>query len=319
MNTRQDDREHTERGPGAAGRDEAGKAAARRLDRAMVECGLAATRSQARALILSGRVRVDGRVVDKAGAPVTPAARIELTEPVLDYVGRGALKLVHALDRFGVDPSGRVAIDVGASTGGFTDVLLRRGAKRVYAVDVGYGQLAWRLRQDPRVVVMERTNARYLTAAAFDPQPDLAVIDVSFISVRKLMPALRSLLLPPRECVVLIKPQFEAGRERVGKGGLVKDPAVHEDVLVEVAQAAQAAGWRIAGMTVSPVRGAKGNIEFFQWWRDAGEEPSPQDDAASGEAVLGRDIAPRDEPALRALARAAVAEGRRLVQGESGG
>jgi 23S rRNA (cytidine1920-2'-O)/16S rRNA (cytidine1409-2'-O)-methyltransferase len=234
-----------------------------RLDALMVARGLAPSRERAQALILAGRVSVDGRAVSKAGAAVDSDARIELSEPDHPYVGRGGIKLAHALDAFGIDPAGRHALDIGASTGGFTDVLLRRGVRDVIALDVGHGQLDWRLRTDPRVVVREGVNARALTEADVPHCVDLATIDVSFISLRHILPALPPFLATPADVVALVKPQFEAGREAVGKGGLVTDPAVHEAVLARVTDEAAAAGFSRVGMTPSPIAGATGNREFF--------------------------------------------------------
>ena len=237
-----------------------------RLDVALVERGLAASRERARALILARHVRVDGEVVAKAGHPTPADADVSLVEPDHPYVSRGGVKLAHALDVFGVDPAGRAALDVGASTGGFTDVLLRRGAPRVVALDVGHGQLDWRIRSDPRVLVIERVNARTLTAAALPEDTrsfDLAVMDLSFISVRHVLPALMHVLVPGADVIVLVKPQFEAGRDEVGKGGIVRDPAVHTRVLEEVAAAAGALGLSRVAMTESPITGNEGNREFF--------------------------------------------------------
>jgi 23S rRNA (cytidine1920-2'-O)/16S rRNA (cytidine1409-2'-O)-methyltransferase len=231
-----------------------------------VERGLLASRERARAMILAGRVRVDGEVVSKAGHATARDADISLIEPDHPYVSRGGVKLAHALDVFGLDPAGRVALDVGASTGGFTDVLLRRGATRVIALDVGHGQLDWRIRNDPRVHVIERVNARTLTAdqlPADARQFDLAVMDLSFISARQVLPALLPLLVIDADVVVLVKPQFEAGREEVGKGGLVRDPVVHERVIAEVSAAASALGLSRVAMTESPITGSEGNREFF--------------------------------------------------------
>ena len=243
-----------------------------RLDTALVERGLAASRERARALILAAQVRVDGQIVSKAGHPTAPAAEITLVEPDHPYVGRGGVKLAHALDVFVVDPVGRLALDVGASTGGFTDVLLRRGAARVVALDVGHGQLDWRLRNDPRVHVIERVNARTLTA---DQLPagarafDLAVMDVSFISVRQVLPAIVPLLAGGADLIVLVKPQFEAGRDEVGKGGLVRDAGVHARVVEDVAAAASALGLTRVATTDSPITGSEGNREFFLHLRRA--------------------------------------------------
>ena len=239
---------------------------ASRLDTALVARGLAASRERARGLILAGLVRVNGEVVSKAGAPVAPDSNLTLIEPDHPYVGRGGVKLAHALDVFAIDVTGRLALDVGASTGGFTDVLLQRGAPRVVALDVGHSQLDWKLRSDPRVIVLERINARALTP---DQLPEDAraftvlTMDVSFISVKQVLPALEPLLLPGADVVVLVKPQFEAGRDEVGKGGLVRDAAVHSRVIDEVAAAADALGLTRVAMTESPITGAEGNREFF--------------------------------------------------------
>ena len=217
-------------------------------------------------MILAGQVRVNGEVVSKAGHPVTPDAEIALIEPDHPYVGRGGVKLAHALDAFGIDPLGRVALDVGASTGGFTDVLLRRGAARVVALDVGHGQLDWTLRNDPRVFVIERVNARTLTADQLPPDArafGIITIDVSFIGVRHVLPAVAPLLRPDGDAVVLVKPQFEAGRGEVGKGGLVHDEAVHARVIDEVTAAADALGLTRTAVTESPITGTEGNREFF--------------------------------------------------------
>ncbi|HEX6589396.1 MAG TPA: TlyA family RNA methyltransferase [Longimicrobiales bacterium] len=242
------------------------KKSAVRLDAALVARGLAASRERARAMILAGQVRVGGTVISKAGAPVDETAEITLVEPDHPYVGRGGVKLAHALDVFGLDVRDRLALDVGASTGGFTDVLLRRGARRVVALDVGHGQLDWRLRSDPRVTVLERVNARLLTPAQLPDDASLfgiATMDLSFISVRQVLPAIVPLLAGGADLVVLVKPQFEAGREEVGKGGLVRDPAVHARVVADVSAAADALGLTRIAMTESPITGTEGNREFF--------------------------------------------------------
>lgn len=237
-----------------------------RLDALLVARGLAGSRERARALILAGQVRVDGAVVSKAGAPIGEDADVSLIQPDHPYVGRGGVKLAHALDAFAIDPRGALVLDVGASTGGFTDVLLRRGAQRVVALDVGHGQIDWTLRNDPRVVVLERVNARTLTpeqlpadARAFDG----ATMDVSFISLRHVLPAVAPLLRRGGWLVALVKPQFEAGREEVGKGGLVKDPAVQARVVEEVLSAADSLGLKRRGSVESPITGTEGNREFF--------------------------------------------------------
>jgi 23S rRNA (cytidine1920-2'-O)/16S rRNA (cytidine1409-2'-O)-methyltransferase len=221
------------------------------------------TRERARALIMAGQVTVDGRVVSKAGTAVAEGAAVELTTPDHPYVGRGGVKLAHALDAFAVPVEGRRALDVGASTGGFTDVLLQRGAASVIALDVGHGQLDWRLRNEPRVIVREGVNARSLSADDVPHRVEVVTIDVAFISLRHILPALPPFLAAAADVVALVKPQFEAGREEVGKGGLVTDPAVHEAVLARVTDEAAAAGFRRIGMTPSPITGATGNREFF--------------------------------------------------------
>jgi len=237
-----------------------------RLDVALVERRLVASRERARAMILAGQVRVNGEMVSKAGHPVAADADVTIIEPDHPYVGRGGVKLAHALDVFGIDPAGRAALDVGASTGGFTDVLLRRGAAHVVALDVGHGQLDWTLRNDPRVTVMERVNARGLTA---DHLPGawrafgMITMDLSFISVSQVLPAVARLLIPDGDLVVLVKPQFEAGRGEVGKGGIVRDVAVQGRVLDEATGAADALGLTRVALTESPITGAEGNREFF--------------------------------------------------------
>jgi 23S rRNA (cytidine1920-2'-O)/16S rRNA (cytidine1409-2'-O)-methyltransferase len=209
---------------------------------------------------MAGDVTVDGRVVDKPGAKVEEDAAIAV-KAVPKYVSRGGLKLEKALDEFGIDVAGMVVVDVGSSTGGFTDCVLQRGARRVYAVDVGYGQLDWRLRSDPRVVVMERTNVRYLGSL---PEPaDLAVMDLSFISLRLVIPAVARLLRPGGRMVALVKPQFEAGREQVGKGGVVRDPGVHRSVLLGLVEWGDREGFGVRMVTVSPIKGPAGNVEFL--------------------------------------------------------
>jgi 23S rRNA (cytidine1920-2'-O)/16S rRNA (cytidine1409-2'-O)-methyltransferase len=234
-----------------------------RLDTVLVDRALAPSRERARALILAGQVSVNGAVVSKAGAAVAADAEIVLATPDHPYVGRGGVKLAHALDAFSLDPRGRRALDVGASTGGFTDVLLQRGAASVIALDVGHGQLDWKLRNDPRVIVREGVNARLLTLEDVPHHVTLVTIDVSFISLRLILPALQPFVEPPGDIVVLVKPQFEAGRDDVGKGGLVTDPEVHAAVLARVTEAARAIGLERVAMTPSPITGATGNQEFF--------------------------------------------------------
>jgi 23S rRNA (cytidine1920-2'-O)/16S rRNA (cytidine1409-2'-O)-methyltransferase len=234
-----------------------------RLDVLVVTRGLAPSRERARALILAGQVRVDGLVVSKAGTPVSPEARVELIAPDHPYVGRGGVKLAHALDEFGVAVAGRRALDIGASTGGFTDVLLQRGAASVIALDVGTGQLDWGLRSDPRVLVREGVNARSITPDQLPYPVDVVVIDVAFISLKHILRVVPPLLARGADVVALVKPQFEAGREEVGKGGIVRDPRVHDAVIARVTTEAAAVGLRRHGLTPSPITGAAGNREFF--------------------------------------------------------
>ena len=237
-----------------------------RLDALLVERGLAASRERARALILAGTVRVNGRAAAKAGTPVARDAEVTLATPDHPYVGRGGLKLAHALDIFAIAVEGRVALDIGASTGGFTDVLLRRGAARVLALDVGHGQLDWRLRNDPRVIVLERVNARSLMPGDLPEAArefDIVTIDVSFISLRHILPVLPALMREGADAIALVKPQFEAGRAEVGKGGIVRDEPVQQRVVEEVTAAADALGLTRAGMTESPIAGMEGNREFL--------------------------------------------------------
>lgn len=254
----------------------------RRLDQLLVEQGLFPSREKARTAIMAGLVQVDGRRADKPGMSVAPGAALEVRGDTLPYVSRGGLKLAKALEVFAIPVGGRAAIDVGASTGGFTDVLLRYGARLVYAVDVGYGQLAWKLRQDPRVVVLERTNIRHLDPERLSERPTLATVDTAFISVRLFLGHLLSLLQHPADLVILVKPQFEAGRSEVGKKGVVRQPAVHRRVLSEVATAAAAAGACCAGLDFSPVAGPEGNLEFLLHLRTGagwtGAEPAPLPD-----------------------------------------
>lgn len=252
-----------------------------RLDTLLVSLGHYGSREQAQRAILAGLVKVGGLPATKAGMGVDPTLGIEVTPPASAYVSRGGHKLERALSAFGVPVADRVALDVGASTGGFTDVLLKNGARFVYAVDVGYGQLAWALRQDPRVKVMERTNVRHLEALDGEA-PDLAVIDVSFIGLAKVLPAIARLLAPPGDVVALVKPQFEAGRAHVGKGGVVRDASTHERVLLEVDSAARHLGYHLWGLTHSPIKGPEGNIEFLAYWR---KEPPQHPVPGYAEAV----------------------------------
>ena len=235
-----------------------------RLDLLLVERGLAESRQQAQRLIMAGQVTVDGGVVDKPGTRVPAASGIEVAGG-MPYASRGGYKLAAALDAFLLDVEGLVAADVGASTGGFTDCLLQCGAARVYAIDVGYGQLAWKLQQDPRVVVMDRVNARYLEG--LPETVDLATVDASFISLRLILQAVMGWLKPAGQIVALIKPQFEAGRRQVGKGGVVRDAAVHRSVLAEVLGWADERGLGLMGLIRSPITGPAGNVEFLAHWR----------------------------------------------------
>jgi len=235
----------------------------RRLDQLLVERGLAPTRAKAQALILAGTVFSGERRLDKPGAAVAVDALLEVRGKDHPFVSRGGVKLAHGLDHFKIDPRGLVALDIGASTGGFTDVLLQRGAARVYAVDVGFGQFAWSLRNDPRVVLLERVNARHLNSAQVPEPVDLVVCDASFIGLETVLPAPLALAKPRARLVALIKPQFEVGPERVGKGGVVRDPALHREVCDRIAAWIVARGWRVLGVVESPIRGPEGNVEFL--------------------------------------------------------
>ena len=239
-----------------------------RLDQAVVERGLAPSRERARALILAGQVLVNGRTLTKAGAQIEPDTMLALAAPDHPYVGRGGLKLAHALDAFQVAVAGRDALDIGASTGGFTDVLLQRGAARVIALDVGHGQLDWRLRNDPRVVVIEGFNARHLTPADLPGPVDVVSVDVSFISLRHILPVVPPLLRPGADVIALVKPQFEAGRGE-GRDGIIRNAAVHARGVDEVRAAAAAVGLTAAAATPSPITGQKGNVEFLLHLRPA--------------------------------------------------
>jgi 23S rRNA (cytidine1920-2'-O)/16S rRNA (cytidine1409-2'-O)-methyltransferase len=254
----------------------------RRADVALVEAGLFPSREQARAAILAGDVRVAGRPLTKAGEAVAADVAFEVARGPR-FVSRGGLKLEKALDTFGLEVDGLRCVDVGASTGGFTDCLLQRGAAAVTAIDVGYGQLAWSLRTDPRVTVLERTNIRAVDPEAVDAPFDFAVVDVSFISLGVVLPPVLRLLSEDASVVALVKPQFEAGKARVGKRGVVKDPLVHADVLAAAGEAAQALGLTVRGLTFSPITGPEGNIEFWMWAARGGLPTSD-----TPEAVVGR-------------------------------
>jgi 23S rRNA (cytidine1920-2'-O)/16S rRNA (cytidine1409-2'-O)-methyltransferase len=261
-----------------------------RLDQWLVAHGQAASREEAQAVIMAGAVTVDGQRVDKPGRRVGPAARVALHGSGREYASRGGLKLAHALATFGVSVHGRTAVDLGASTGGFTDCLLRHGAAHVYAVDVGRGQLVWRLRTDPRVTVLDEVNARYLDPDQVGGPCDLVTVDLAFISLRLVWGAITRLLRPDADVIALVKPQFEAGRSQVGRGGVVRDPVVHASVLRDALEAAQGHGLAAVAVTPSPVTGPAGNIEYLVHLR-AAQAGAPVDIAAvvaDAHARLGR-------------------------------
>ena len=263
-------------------------AAKKRLDVLLTERGLAESRQKAQAIIMAGQVFWQGKRMDKAGASVPEDAELEVRGG-LKYVSRGGLKLEKAMETFDLpDLTGAVAIDAGASTGGFTDCMLQNGAAKVYAVDVGYGQLAWSLRSDPRVVCMERTNVRYLTGEDIPEPLDFGSVDVSFISLRLILPALRTLMKPEGELVCLIKPQFEAGKEKVGKKGVVRDRSVHREVLEQFLRHADECGFYVKDLTFSPIRGPEGNIEYLGHLTVREQPPYNGDLAALVEASHAR-------------------------------
>ena len=243
----------------------------KRLDVLMVEKGLEQSRERAKALIMSGIVYVGGQKAESPGQSYPEDSEIEVRGKKLPFVSRGGLKLQKAIEYFGIDPKDKVVIDIGASTGGFTDCLLQHGAKKVYAVDVGYGQLAWSIRTDPRVVCMERCNIRYVTPEQIGEPLDMAVTDVSFISLKLVLPVAKSLMHGNGEAVALIKPQFEAGKEKVGKKGVVRDPKVHQEVIQEILDFSKGIGFGIKGLTFSPIKGPEGNIEFLVYLSCRGE------------------------------------------------
>ena len=247
--------------------------AKKRLDVLMVERGFAESRQKAQAIIMAGQVYSGEKRMDKAGMTLDEDIQLEVRGQTLRYVSRGGLKLEKAMKHFPIDLLGKTAADIGASTGGFTDCMLQNGAAKVYAVDVGYGQLAWSLRSDERVVVLERTNARYLSHKEIPDVLDFASIDVSFISLKLILPPLRQLMSEEGEVVALIKPQFEAGREKVGKKGVVRDPAVHLEVLQNFTQHAAEAGFTVKGIDFSPIRGPEGNIEYLGYMQAQPGEP----------------------------------------------
>lgn len=251
--------------------------AKQRLDTLLVELDLCSSRQQAQRLIQAGEVMVNCQVIDKAGTEVETTAQIAI-KARSPYVSRGGEKLAKALAEFAISVTDRICLDGGISTGGFTDCLLQAGAKQVYGVDVGYGQVEWRLRNDPRVVLRERTNLRHLTPEDLygNAAPaDLAVVDVSFISLTKILPALWQLLKDPREAILLVKPQFEVGRSRVGKKGVVRDPGDQAEAIFQVLQAARALGWQYRGLTWSPIQGPAGNIEYLLWLAMESQTPEP--------------------------------------------
>lgn len=235
----------------------------KRLDQLLVERGLAESRAKAQAAIMAGLVFSNEKRLDKPGTPVAEDLALEVRGQPHPWVSRGGLKLAHAIEAFGIDVAGKIAIDVGASTGGFTDVLLTKGAAKVYAVDVGHGQLAWKLRNDPRVIVLEKTNARHLSAAEIPEAPDIVVCDASFIGLETVLPAALALAKPGAVVVALIKPQFEVGKDRVGKGGVVREPELHAEVRARIAQWLPRIGWTVFGEDESPIQGPEGNREFL--------------------------------------------------------
>lgn len=257
----------------------------KRLDILVTERGLAESREKAKTLIMAGQVYVDGQKADKPGDTFSEDAAVEVRGKGLPYVSRGGLKLEKAMREFGLQLQGRTCMDIGASTGGFTDCMLQKGAQRVYSVDVGYGQLAWSLRTDPRVVNLERTNARYLTREQVPEEIDFFSVDVSFISLTLILPAVRPLLAEHGQAMCLIKPQFEAGREKVGKKGVVRDKAVHEEVIEKICSFALENGFSVLGLTFSPVKGPEGNIEYLIYL-ERSEAPSQGEQVLSAQQVV---------------------------------
>lgn len=269
-----------------------------RLDMLVFQNGLTDSRERARTEIMSGKVFVNGQRSDKPGMSVDENCELELRGATLEYVSRGGLKLQKALGTFGVIPEGKICLDCGASTGGFTDCLLKRGAVKVYSVDVGYGQLAWTLRNDPRVVNLERTNIRFVTKEHIPDEIDLAAIDVSFISLKIVLPAIKPLLKDSGEVLCLIKPQFEAGKEKVGKKGVVREKSLHIEVLENFIKYAQESGFSVKGLTYSPIRGPEGNIEFLGHLCFGGasiENPAAVAEAAHAELNAQYAIIPKYE------------------------
>ncbi len=256
----------------------------KRLDVLLTERGMASSREKAKVMIMEGLVYVDGVKEDKAGSQFSPECLIEYRGEKPKYVSRGGLKLEKAIDEFGISLEGLICMDIGASTGGFTDCMLQNGAKKVYSIDVGYGQLAWSLRSDERVVCMEKTNFRYLTRDDIADRPGFASVDVSFISLSKILPAAADILSDGAKMVCLIKPQFEAGREKVGKKGVVRDPSVHQEVIEACLGYAKDNGFNIAGLTYSPIKGPEGNIEYLMYL--CREDAAGDIDRASVEGVV---------------------------------
>ncbi len=255
-----------------------------RLDVLLTEKGLAPSRERAKALIMAGQVYIDNQKCDKAGQPVSADAQIEVRGDTLKYVSRGGLKLEKAMAEFPIALADKVCMDIGASTGGFTDCMLQNGAKKVFAVDVGYGQLAWKLRTDERVINMERTNIRYVTPEDIGEEADFASIDVSFISLRLVLPVVFSLLKPDGEVAALIKPQFEAGRTQVGKKGVVRDISIHIEVIKGIVDFSRGAGFSVEGLTYSPVKGPEGNIEYLIYLKKSGSSDTVTDEDISAVA-----------------------------------
>ncbi len=253
-----------------------------RFDKLLVEKGIVQSRERARALIMAGKVAVGGKRIDKPGTPIEVDAQIQLQEGDSAYVSRGGEKIEGALKAFGIDPQGMIVMDVGASTGGFTDCILQKGAKKVYAVDVGYGQLAWRLQKDPRVVNLERRNIRYLQREEVQEEMDLVLIDTSFISVEKFLPHLLGFLKEGGTILGLIKPQFEVGKGEVGKGGVVRDKALHEKVMDRILTFSRGLGLKVLGIAESPLLGPKGNKEFFIYVKKANEKDGQTEGTRTG-------------------------------------
>jgi len=289
-----------------------------RLDVLLVELSLCDTRQLAQRLIRAGEVMVNQQLIDKPGTLVDQAAHVQVRQRS-PYVSRGGEKLARAIAHFAIPVAGRLCLDGGISTGGFTDCLLQAGAAHVYGIDVGYGQVAWSLRQDPRVTLRERTNLRYLTPtdlyAADQPLPDLGVVDVSFISLTKVLPALWQLLQSPREVVLLVKPQFEVGRDRIGKNGVVRDPHDQADAILQVLQSAQSLGWRDRGVTWSPLLGPAGNIEYLLWLDCPSGDRLPAHDTVLHSAQQEEDLQDQD---LAALTKTTLAAQQALVKPKAG-